>query len=53
MILTPIKAITEEYPAELRLFLSGAKLYDNSCSPEARVIFVDKDSGYFFNREYR
>jgi kanamycin kinase len=27
--------------------LSGAKLYDSSCSPEARVIFLDKDGGYF------
>ena len=27
--------------------LSGANLYDSSCSPEAKVIFIDKDSGYF------
>ena len=47
MILKPIQVDVEEYPAELRPLLSGAKLYDSSCSPEARVIFVDKDSGYY------
>jgi kanamycin kinase len=43
----PIKIDIEEYPAELHPLLSGAKLYDRSCSPEARVIFIDKDAGYF------
>jgi len=45
-----LKAITiniDEYPSELRPFLDGPKLYDSSCSPEARVIFIDKDNGYF------
>jgi len=47
MKLTPIKPNIESYPDELRSLLSGAKLFDSSCSPEARVIFIDKDSGYF------
>ena len=47
MKLTQINVILDEYPAELRSLLSGEKLYDSSCSPEAKVIFVDKDSGYF------
>lgn len=47
MTLTPISIFTDEYPTELRPFLTGAKLYDSSCSPEARVIFIDKDGGYF------
>jgi len=47
MKLTPINIIIEKYPAELEPFLSGAKLYDSSCSPEARVVFIDKDGGYF------
>jgi len=47
MTLTPIKPNFETYPVELQAFLSGVKLYDSSCSPEARVIFIDKDSGYF------
>lgn len=47
MTLTPITINTNEYPAELHRLLSNAKLYDSSCSPEARVIFIDKDGGYF------
>jgi kanamycin kinase len=35
------------YPAELQGFIGDAKLYDRSCSPEARVVFIDKDGGYF------
>ncbi|GHU44871.1 aminoglycoside phosphotransferase APH(3') [Clostridia bacterium] len=35
------------FPAEIRPFLSGVKLYGSSCSPNAKVIFIDKDSGYF------
>ncbi len=47
MTLTPITIDIDKYPAELRPLLSGAKLYDSSCSPEARVIFIDKDGGCF------
>jgi kanamycin kinase len=47
MTLTPINIILSEYPAELHPFLSGAALYDSSCSPEARVIFIDRDGGFF------
>ncbi|MCL2088039.1 MAG: aminoglycoside 3'-phosphotransferase [Oscillospiraceae bacterium] len=47
MSMKPIQIDIEEYPAELCPLLSGAKIYDSSCSPEARVIFVDKDGGYF------
>ena len=47
MTLTPIELNTDNYPAEFHSILSGAKLYDSSCSPEARVIFIDKDDGYF------
>jgi kanamycin kinase len=47
MILKPITIDIEEYPASLHPYLRGAKLYDSSCSPNARVIFIDKDNGYF------
>ncbi|MDR0273674.1 MAG: aminoglycoside 3'-phosphotransferase [Clostridiales bacterium] len=47
MKLTPIEINSCEYPKEFKSFLSGAKIYDSSCSPEARVIFIDKDGGYF------
>ncbi len=29
------------------VFLSGASIYDSSCSPEARVYFIDKGNGYY------
>jgi kanamycin kinase len=45
--LVPITIGTDDVPAELRPLLSGATLYDSSCSPEARVIFIGKDGGYF------
>ena len=47
MVLTPIEVNIDGYPAEFRHFLSGAKLFDSSCSPEARVIFIDKGNGFF------
>ena len=47
MELKPIKIDISTYPNELHLILSGCNLYDSSCSPNARVIFVDKDNGYF------
>ena len=47
MKLTPVQLDISEFPAEFHPLLRGAALYDSSCSPEARVIFVDKDRGYF------
>ena len=47
MELKPIEIDISTYPTELHPILSGSKLYDSSCSPEARVIFIDKDNGYF------
>ena len=34
-------------PSELERFVVGAPIYDSSCSPEARVYFIDKDEGYY------
>lgn len=47
MVLTRIDIDIAEYPAEYRPFLRDAKLYDSSCSPTARVIYIDKGNGYF------
>jgi len=44
---TPITIDITAFPAPFHLFLKNAALYDSSCSPEARVIFIDKDDGYF------
>ena len=44
---TPIKLDYSQYPDELHSFLRDVKVYDSSCSPEAKVIFIDHDGGYF------
>lgn len=38
---------TDQMPEELRYLFKGADIYDSSCSPEARVFFIDRDGGYF------
>ncbi|MDR0531358.1 MAG: aminoglycoside 3'-phosphotransferase [Oscillospiraceae bacterium] len=47
MRLTPTTVALGEYPAQLHPFLRGAALYDSSSSPNAKVLFIDKDGGYF------
>ena len=44
---TLIENIPLSLPDELVRLFEGAKIYDSSCSPEARVYFIDKDGGYF------
>ena len=34
-------------PEMFHPLLCGAPVYDSSCSPEARVWFIDRDGGYF------
>ena len=47
MRLTPIEYNITKLPTELQKFTTNAKVFDSSCSPEATVIFIDKDDGYF------
>lgn len=47
MTLTPQNIVIDNYPVEFHSFLSNAKIYDSSCSSEAKVIFIDKDDGLF------
>lgn len=47
MQLKPIKIDISAYPEEVRPVLIGAKHFDSSCSPNAKVIYIDKDNGYF------
>ena len=35
------------FPKEAAEYIDGAPVYDSSCSPEARVYFIDKDCGYY------
>lgn len=43
----PIDRIDMPLPPEIERLTRGAKLYDSSCSPEARVYFIDRDEGYY------
>ncbi len=43
----PIKLNIETYPEEVADYMKDSALYDSSCSPQARVIFIDKGDGYF------
>ena len=36
-----------KYPGAFHALMEGAAVYDSSCSPEARVIFIDRDGGYY------
>ncbi len=47
MKLTPISICLDHFPAEFHPLLTDAPIYDSSCSPEAKVIFIDRDGGYF------
>ena len=41
------------YPEEFHALLRCAPVYDSSCSREARVLFIDKDEGYYLKRAPR
>ena len=47
MKLTKIDVDISNFPSKVHPFLFDARLFDSSCSTEARVIFIDKDGGYF------
>ena len=40
----------EEFPEVFRRLLEGAAVYDSSCSPEARVYFLDRDGGMYLKK---
>lgn len=44
---TLIDRLPIRLPDELGGLFGGARIYDSSCSPEARVYFIDKDEGYY------
>ncbi|MBE6642765.1 MAG: aminoglycoside 3'-phosphotransferase [Ruminococcaceae bacterium] len=47
MVRRPIQINTEDYPEKILSYLEDAKLYDSSCSPFAKVIFIDKNEGFY------
>lgn len=44
---TPVTFDPNLFPETLHPLLADASLYDSSCSPEARVYFIDKDGGFY------
>lgn len=50
---TLLNKIPDEMPHNIRQFISAADLYDSSCSPEAKVYFIDKGNGYYLKRSGR
>ena len=44
---TLIAALPIALPNEIERLFEGAKIYDSSCSPEARVYYIEKGRGYF------
>ena len=42
-----IEKIPLALPEEIRKFTEGARIFDSSCSPEARVYFIERDGGYY------
>lgn len=43
---TPIQLNLSQFPAEFHTLLT-APVFDSSCSPEAKVYFIDRENGYF------
>lgn len=44
---TLIAGLPDGVPEEYKRLLAGGDVYDSSCSPEARVYYIDKDGGYY------
>ena len=44
---TLIDKIPYSLPEDFSSLINGAKIFDSSCSPEARVYFIEKDLGYY------
>ena len=44
---TRLDKLPEYIPQEILRLAAGAEVYDSSCSPEARVYFIDRDNGYY------
>lgn len=49
----PVVIDPEQFPAALRDVLTSANLYDSSCSPDARVWFIDRDEGFYLKTSKR
>ena len=43
----PVQIAMEDFPLELQPLVKNAKLYDSSCSQQARVYYIDKEEGFY------
>ena len=50
MQLTKIEPQLDMIPTEFHPLLLSQRVYDSSCSSNARVLFIDKDEGYFLKK---
>ena len=44
---TLLENLPVDLPDEFSELCRGAKVYDSSCSPQARVLYIDRECGYF------
>lgn len=49
----PVIIDPEQFPASVRDLLIGARVYDSSCSSNARVWFIDRDKGFYLKTAKR
>ena len=42
---TPIFVELPQFPSQFHPILQGAPVYDSSCSPAAKVYFIDREGG--------
>ncbi len=45
-----LNGVPHGVPDGIRKIIEGGAVYDSSCSPEARVYFIDKDGGYYLKK---
>lgn len=45
-----IEVDIKDIPFQFHGVVKDARIYDSSCSPDARVYFIDKDNGYYLKR---
>lgn len=50
MLKKKIEINIDDYPCEFENLIKDSLIYDSSCSPEAKVIYIDKDGGYFLKK---
>lgn len=48
-----LEQLTADIPSRINFLFDGALVYDSSCSPEARVYYVERDGGYYVKSALR